>query len=110
MKYLYLQVLRFRVWTLRRRLRQMGFRDAADRTTPETIIRLRVNLSDSPKRHLRWFELVFIILGIFVWLIFDLRINQNDGHESSQKTSSSPAFPEVAPSHRKFSSHEEGSP
>jgi hypothetical protein len=67
----------------------MCFRDAADRTTPETIMHLQANLSETPKRHLRWFEVVFVILGIFVWLIFDLRINENDGHDAQKKTSSS---------------------
>jgi hypothetical protein len=90
----------------------MGFRDAADRTTPETIKGLRENLSDAPKRHLRWFELIFIILGIFVWLIFGLRINERERDATPKKSSSSEGYPQVAPSLRKFSSftHEEGSP
>jgi hypothetical protein len=79
MKYLHLQILRLRVWILRRRLREMGFREAADRTTPETILRLQADLSHGPKRHFRWFEIIFMILGIFVWLIFDFRPSDQDG-------------------------------
>lgn len=102
MKYLYLQFLRLRVWILRRRLRAMGFRDAADRANAETILRLQADLSHEPTRHFRWFEIIFMILGIFVWLIFDLRPSDHDGKAIRPKATSSPAFSEVAPSRREF--------
>ncbi len=73
MKYLYLQILRLRVWILRRRLRQMGFREAAERTNADTIIRLQRNFCSEPRRYLRWLELAVLIAGLVIWLVCFIR-------------------------------------
>ena len=74
MKYLYLQFLRLRVWLLRRRLRRMGFRDAADRTHGQTLLHLKMDHAKRPSRILRWIEIGLLIVGLAIWLIFYLRI------------------------------------
>lgn len=74
MKYLYLQFLRVRVWLLRRRLRRMGFREAADRTNAQTLLHLKMDHARRPNRILRWIEIGLLIVGLAIWLIFYLRI------------------------------------
>ena len=73
MKYLYLQVLRLRVWILRRRLRQMGFREAAERTNADTILRLQKGFCSEPRRYLRWLELAVLIAGLVIWVLCFIR-------------------------------------
>lgn len=74
MKFLYLQFLRLRVWMLRRRLRRMGFRAAADRTHAHTLLHLKMDRAQRPNRVLRWIEIGLLIVGFALWLIFYLRI------------------------------------
>ena len=96
MKYLHLQILRLRVWHARRNLRQMGLREPADRITPEMIMRLGTNIPKASQKHLRWFEVIFFILGILVWLTFDIRDD-----DSPKKSPSFELSPPVAPSQHK---------
>ena len=74
MKYLYLQFLKLRVWFLRRRLRRLGFRDAADRTNAQTLLHLKMEHGKRPNRILRWLEIGLLITGLAIWLTFYLRI------------------------------------
>ena len=74
MKYLYLQFLRLRVWLLRRRLRRMGFREAADKTHGQTLLHLKMEHAQRPNRILRWIEIGLLIVGLAIWLLFYLRI------------------------------------
>ena len=99
MKYLYLQILRLRVWLLRRRLRRMGFREAADRTNAQTLLHLKMDHAKRPTRILRWIEVAILIAGLAIWLIFYLRIA-----EPIQITVPKSSFPEaITPQHRPLS-------
>ncbi len=79
MKYLYLQFLRLRVWILRRRLRQMGFREAANRTSPEILVRLEKVQPPASVRLLHWLRIVLLVAGILIWLLCFLRLGEASG-------------------------------
>jgi hypothetical protein len=75
MKRLYLQYLNLRVWFLRRRLREMGFREVADQTTAETLLRLQMEATDTQRLFLDCIKIGLMVLAVVsLWLILGLRL------------------------------------
>ena len=68
----------------RRRLRRMGFRDAADWASADTILKLQQDFHPKPKRYLRWIELAVLIIGLLIWLLIFIRPYDPDGTKTGQ--------------------------
>jgi hypothetical protein len=73
MQHLDLQLRNLRVRLIRRRLRQMGFREIADEASAETLLLLERDNSHEFNRNSRWLRigltfLVVLILGLSFWL------------------------------------------
>jgi len=74
MKYLYLQILHLRVWLLQWRLRTMGFRKIADRTSARTLLHLPKANLEQEKLILDWIKVGLTVVAILsMWIIFWLR-------------------------------------
>ena len=75
MKRLYLQYLNLRAWFLRRRLREMGFREVADRMTAETLLRLQMEATDAQRLFLDCIKIGLMAVAVAIlWLILGLRL------------------------------------
>ncbi len=69
MKLLLSLLMTLDLWVMRRRMRKMGFRDAAERTSPEILIRLeKAERHRSGQSHFRW-KIILITLGLLLGLI-----------------------------------------
>lgn len=106
MKYLYLQILRLRVWMLRRRLRKMGFRDVADNTSPEMIARLLADLPRRPRTRMPWMKALPVLIGLMVCIAIDLK------PKGAPETVPSAVILKARPDHSALgqTTHEEGTP
>jgi hypothetical protein len=74
MKRLYHQYRQLRVWFLRRRLRQMGFREVADLKLAETLVRLQMDPSEPQRLLLEGIKVALAVAVAGVGLIFGLRL------------------------------------
>ena len=71
MKYPYLQFRNLRVWLLRRRLRQMGFREVADRTSAETLLHLQMDSTETQRLILDCIKIGLMAVAVLsMWLFF----------------------------------------
>jgi hypothetical protein len=106
MKYPYLQFRNLRVWLLRRRLRQMGFREVADRASAQTLLRLQMDASNSQRLILDWIKIGLITVAVLsMWLIFGFRLLEpiQIVVPPTEKPSSLPSLPDaMAPAHWNF--------
>jgi hypothetical protein len=106
MKRLYRQYLNLRVWFLRRRLRQMGFRDVPDQKTAETLVRLQMEPSDAQRLLLDFIKFGLMAAAVAsIGLIVGLRLAEPVQIilPRLERPPSSPSFPDtIAPAHRNF--------
>jgi hypothetical protein len=106
MKHLYHPFLNLRVWLLRRRLRQMGFREIAEQVSVETLMRMEKGASREFNHTFRWLQIlltieVVLLLSLHFWLrsLEPVPITV----PPPEKAHSSPALPDaIMPLHRNF--------
>jgi hypothetical protein len=98
MKYLQLQILKVRVWMLRRRLRSMGFREVADRTVPQTLLRLKIERVERPNQVMRWLEIGLLITGLALWFKCYLCMVEHVKAVTPQLKQNSRPTPDAVPS------------
>ena len=106
MKHLYHPFLNLRVWLLRRRLRQMGFREIAEQVSVETLMRMEKGASREFNHTFRWLKIgLTVVVFLFLWLDFRLRSPQPVPITvpPPEKASSSASLPDaIVPLHRNF--------
>lgn len=106
MKRLYFQYFNLRVWCLRRRLRQMGFRDVPDQKTAETLVRLQMEPSDAQKLLLDFIKFGLMAAAVAsVGLIFGIRLLEPVQIivPTPHRSPSSPLLPDtIVPTPRNF--------
>ena len=106
MKHLYHPFLNLRVWLLRRRLRQMGFREIAEQVSAETLMRMEKGAYREFNHTFRWLKIGLpVVVVLILWLNGWLRPPEpvSITVPPPEKAHSSPALPDaIVPLHRNF--------